>query len=357
MLQSMTLLLIALLACTSPPTSGTGGSTGTDVPSVGDDDDDAPTGDDDDDLPTGDDDDDDDVTGPTGTVTDTSGTPTDTSGTTDTGCADDDGDGVDACSGDCDDADPLIFPGADERCNGLDDDCDGAPLDDEIDSNGDGTYECAACDDAGFWLATRTLSGSALADAVTDAVAAQTCADYSDARSFLFGTLDNVGGNVECVYTGRVQGGVSATWTDWDNLNTEHTWPQSLGAGSEPAKCDLHHLFPTDAVTNSTRGSNPFGEVVNDTQSISGGSRMGTDASGDTVFEPRDQHKGNVARAMVYFAHRYGHPLSGDELALYKAWHQLDPVDATELDRTFAIAEEQELANPYVTCPDLLPAL
>ena len=38
--------------------------------------------------------------------------------------ADDDGDGAAACE-DCDDLDPAVHPGADEVCNGVDDDCDG----------------------------------------------------------------------------------------------------------------------------------------------------------------------------------------------------------------------------------------
>ena len=38
--------------------------------------------------------------------------------------ADFDGDGVAACAGDCDDDDPRVSPGAMERCNGGDDDCD-----------------------------------------------------------------------------------------------------------------------------------------------------------------------------------------------------------------------------------------
>ena len=42
----------------------------------------------------------------------------------DTGPMDADGDGHPARD-DCDDADPAVFPGADERCNGWDDDCDG----------------------------------------------------------------------------------------------------------------------------------------------------------------------------------------------------------------------------------------
>ncbi len=38
---------------------------------------------------------------------------------------DNDGDGFSECAGDCDDADPLSFTGATERCDGHDNDCDG----------------------------------------------------------------------------------------------------------------------------------------------------------------------------------------------------------------------------------------
>ncbi|MDW8363817.1 MAG: MopE-related protein [Myxococcales bacterium] len=37
-----------------------------------------------------------------------------------------DGDGWGTCRGDCDDADPRVHPGAPERCDGRDDDCDGS---------------------------------------------------------------------------------------------------------------------------------------------------------------------------------------------------------------------------------------
>ena len=54
---------------------------------------------------------------------------------------DSDGDGF-MDSDDCAPDDPEIHPGAEERCNGLDDDCDGAPAADEADADGDGFAVC-----------------------------------------------------------------------------------------------------------------------------------------------------------------------------------------------------------------------
>ena len=89
-----------------------------------------------------------------------------------------------------------------------------------------------------------------------------------------------------------------------------------------------------------------------------GGSQRGTDSSGlRTVFEPRDVHKGNVARSMVYFAMQYGYSIDQSTLDLYKAWNTADPVDQAELDRAYGIEGRQGVLNPYVVCPWLVDEL
>jgi hypothetical protein len=82
----------------------------------------------------------------------------------DVGPLDRDGDGFSWCAGvtplDCDDLDASVFPGAPERCNGIDDDCSGAVLDVEVDADGDGRSWCEGdCDDADGSDGDRDLDG------------------------------------------------------------------------------------------------------------------------------------------------------------------------------------------------------
>jgi hypothetical protein len=81
-----------------------------------------------------------------------------------TDCIDSDGDTYRTCTGDCDDSDAAIYPGAQEICNGLDDNCNGY-IDDDVtcgdgelciggtctpcpETDGDGYTTCAGdCDD------------------------------------------------------------------------------------------------------------------------------------------------------------------------------------------------------------------
>ena len=61
---------------------------------------------------------------------------------------DDDGDGFSVEDGDCDDNNPSMFPGAEEVCDGQDNNCDGFTPPEENDSDNDGWRLCAGdCDD------------------------------------------------------------------------------------------------------------------------------------------------------------------------------------------------------------------
>ncbi len=82
--------------------------------------------------------------------------PADVKGVDDTGLVDGDGDGVSA-GDDCDDADASIRPGAEERCNGVDDDCDGS-VDEGL---GDTVYVDADGDGYGDDATARTDCDSA----------------------------------------------------------------------------------------------------------------------------------------------------------------------------------------------------
>lgn len=140
-------------------------------------------------------------------------------------------------------------------------------------------------------------------------------------------------------------------------INVEHTWPQSKFGGVDRGhqKSDLHHLYPTDSQLNSIRGSQPFGDVVQETKNTKCPiSQVGTNESGRRVFEPPQNHKGNVARALFYFSVRYRLSISEDEESALKRWHMEDPVDNDELLRNEQVESYQGNRNPFIDEPELV---
>ena len=265
---------------------------------------------------------------------------------------DSDGDGVPDAQ-DCAPDDPAKYPGAEELCDGLDSDCDGSPAWGESDENGDGVMDCEPCSEAGFWDEMKGANNPASKVPGLLTEDACTSQDYSYATKWMFERLDPVDDLVECVYTGRMVS-VADGKPEGDDMNTEHTWPQSQGASDYPARCDLHHLFPTDSYANNRRGSFPLGVVDGSGDWSEGGSKVGEDASGVEVFEPRDEHKGDAARAMLYMQDRYGADLWGNE-ALFLSWAAQDPPSALDIERSLKIADYQAQANPWVVCPLVPP--
>ncbi|MCS3757444.1 endonuclease I/DNA/RNA endonuclease YhcR with UshA esterase domain [Salinibacter ruber] len=200
---------------------------------------------------------------------------------------------------------------------------------------------------------------------------------YDAARDSLYRTILNEGGTVETIYGGfqasaDPEGDATAQLLDQD-VNTEHLWPRSLGAEEEPALSNMYILAPAWSEANGYRCNYPYAEI-NDaeterwilektTQSSpptdgrdgyteSLGNACGNPSDGGRL-EPRHSEKGNVARAAFYFAMTY--PDRADQL-FFEAqretlleWHEQDPVDATELRRSFVKATYQgNRINPFI---------
>ncbi|HOH98212.1 MAG TPA: endonuclease [Candidatus Cloacimonadota bacterium] len=218
----------------------------------------------------------------------------------------------------------------------------------------------------GYYNPVAGLSGSALKSGLRDLLPTNTNTNYDGAKLVLFQDMDNVGGVVKCVYTGETWT-VNSLYNGSTNPNTEHTYAQSWfdGTASESVKkADLHHLFITNSSVNSSRSNYPFDEVTNVSATFSVDpqyvSKRGTNADGRTVWEPADPHKGNLARAMLYFHVRYDMPLSWngvDMLETMLDWNTADPVDADELARNAEAYTYQGNRNFFIDKPQYITSI
>jgi len=153
-------------------------------------------------------------------------------------------------------------------------------------------------------------------------------------------------------------------------INCEHTWPQSRFNGNEhreSQKTDLHHLFPTDSKMNGVRGNHPFGEVVKGgpggaVEQKCAGNYLGTPMAVAGVpspgrspfYEVPVPHRGNLARALFYFAVRYRANMSPTEEHYMRKWHEEDPVDAAERRLNDQIYAIQGTRNPFIDHPSFV---
>ncbi|WP_372655611.1 endonuclease I family protein [Halobacteriovorax sp.] len=186
--------------------------------------------------------------------------------------------------------------------------------------------------------------------------------DYSVVKHVLFSTVDNINGVVCSAYTPSqckeryykdpTQLSLKKDVQNF-KLNIEHTWPQSKGAKEQPANSDMHHLFVTSKESNSMRANLPFCNAEYDYWQMDG-SIQGFDQYAQDCFEPQNNHKGNVARAMFYFSIRYNYPIDQDQESVFREWNTLDPVDSRELERNEIIRSLQGNTNPFIENSNLV---
>ena len=181
-----------------------------------------------------------------------------------------------------------------------------------------------------------------------------------------------------------------------DCYNREHSIPKSWFGGSKSGPgCDIFQVVPTDGYVNNKRSSYAFGEVssasytydgaklgsaksitITGGNTIAGNTGASVSCSG-TVFEPRDEYKGDFARGyfgtMIKWANGdYSAFTTGDGgkifstnystgafgltkygVALLMKWHRQDPVSQKEIDRNNGIQQTQGNRNPFIDYPYL----
>ena len=215
---------------------------------------------------------------------------------------------------------------------------------------------------------------------------------------------------IHALYNNRELDNEAKAWGNHEQdgwgINQEHIWAKSHGfdtKGSDSsggARGDPMHLWAGNGWANHEH-SNYFFAYVDENRSPSdAGTRYGTawgnltgkskniTSSNETVFEPQDSDKGDIARAIFYMAARYNYysgsdtaPIDGNNpnlvlkndlsentrtgtssatspfamglLSDLLAWNRLDPVDEYEIHRNNLLYKNYtNNRNPFIDFPE-----
>lgn len=224
------------------------------------------------------------------------------------------------------------------------------------------------------------LTGGQLFNFLVDNYKTSTVLGYDTARDTMYLRIDRHGGEVECIYTEyamTLPDGVdpsSYLYNNGSGIDCEHVWPQSMydedGVQGNPMKSDMHHLRPSKSNVNSSRGNKPYNEITDQytntwywltyqQSSIPTSNIDRYSESGSSYFEPREDVKGDLARSVVYFYTMYSgvadQSFFNSQISTMRDWHEMDPPDESEIERTMKIASYQNnIPNPYIIDPSLL---
>ncbi|WLP85259.1 endonuclease [Mycoplasma seminis] len=163
-----------------------------------------------------------------------------------------------------------------------------------------------------------------------------------------------------------------------NGTNREHVIPQSWFNKVGYMRNDPIHVWPSDVKVNNMRSNFPHDIVSIGGKSSLNGSKLGKNKIGDTVFEPIDEFKGDIARAYLYFSVTYGNRNLGGSsitatdnaqkvfttsapyinnhyLQTYINWDKQDPVDPFDVTRNNETAKWNKTGrrNPFIDYPNL----
>ena len=232
-----------------------------------------------------------------------------------------------------------------------------------------------------YYNSANGLTGNQLKVALHDIIKGHTTISYAQLWNAFWSTDNKGNGVVWDMYSDVPNGTPPYTYhmvedqcgtyhSEGDCYNREHSWPQSWFSNDGTARTDLHHIFPTDGYVNGMRSNYAYGEVRSATWTSKNGSKVGnskTPGFGGTVFEPIDEYKGDLARAIMYMSVRYysedGSWSTSDmttkseikpwAIQMLLRWSEQDPVSQKEIDRNNYIYNDyQHNRNPFIDHPE-----
>lgn len=114
-------------------------------------------------------------------------------------------------------------------------------------------------------------------------------------------------------------------------------------------EADLYNIVPVIAELQQDRSNYPYGEVDGEPR-MYGACDIEIDRQAGLI-EPKDDTRGDVARAHIYLFETYGAealPLSMQEIQQFRTWHEADPPDEWERRRAARVQEVQGNAHPLL---------
>ena len=232
----------------------------------------------------------------------------------------------------------------------------------------------------GYYNGTEGLTGNALKTKLHTIIKNDDHTSYSGLWSAYQQTDKKPNGKVWDIYSDVPNGTPPYQFTfgsdqcgnysgEGDCYNREHLWAQSWTNNDGTEKTDLGHVYPTDGYVNNRRGNYAFGEVGSASWTSRNGGKLGTCRTpgfNGTVFEPIDEYKGDIARALMYVSVRYyqedGSWDNSDmttksvikdwAMTMLLRWHEEDPVSEKEINHNNAVYSIQGNRNPFVDYPE-----
>lgn len=249
----------------------------------------------------------------------------------------------------------------------------------------------------GFYNSANGLKDGALKDALKSLIRDHTAIPYGSGASSTWGVFfysdRNDEGYMMDMYCDDWSY-VSSPGTVASGCNIEHSFAKSWWGGTEnDAYKDCYHLNPSNSTANSARSNYPLGVPESNLKANTGSLKVGkmhhpTKDVDFWVFEPKDEYKGDFARAYFYMATCYGHWSNGDidevlskysgwrldnsdvgsyfamqndnylefqpwEQEILIQWHRQDPVSEKEIKRMDAVSNFQHNRNPFIDYPYL----